>query len=475
MPPQAGPPPEWVAEFLKMNPGASQGDAINEFALAVSERDGRSVTEVIGEFLTDPSRSLGGEIGKFVQSGISAVRPGVTGGLDLLLRGGGVVPPNPLASGIAESVVPQTAAEAATMAAAGPVSRVATGALRGVLPRLGAMAGVGASAEAATGGDPLFGAVEGAVAQGFGEVVRGVIQVKEAAKGIQRFKTMRAEVDRDAVDGLRGILQDVPAFRQTLVNRPQGSTAADDLFRIADQGEKWARDHFAQADATVIRAVGGPNVDINVPSFGARQGIPPTPGFTASITDALKELKLATRAGIKAPKGAEGFPLREHARNLRREILLAIERRDPGVSQMYAEEAGQYARSLRVVNSLRDSKAFEGPIRSGKGATFDGTEYLKYLQQNLDEMGPTFLKGTWTSLLRGAQPGATDVIGVAPRLRAYFGQGVSATTPNVRFMREPRGGFAPRGPSLAPPIATAVGVNVLPSPFATEVRGLTAE
>lgn len=442
------PPPDerWIAEFQRHNKGASRAVALNEAALMASEQTGESAESHLTRWLSSPMTAVLNP----VQAYSHVVAPSIQSGVDLLLRGGGAVPPNALSSGIASLVTPKTLTGAAITAAAPGVSK-----LRGFLPRLGAMTGIGAGAGTATTDDPIGGAIEGALAQMGGEFVRGAQYAKEGVSHIRRYATLLKDRVRDAESTLGGFFQAVPEFKAVPI-RP-GDAPGDLLYRISENADRLAGKAFGRADTMLTTALGGPRAEIPLPS----QRFGPSPPPTMAVEDALQLLKERRASARKAPDGALGFATREAARELGNDIYAAAGRVSPALETMYREVTDHYAKSVRLAEGLIESGAFEGPIQRGKRATFDGGMFLRWLQENRQDVPYKRFQPVYDALLRGAKPGASDVIGVAPRIRGYFGGGISGTTPNIQFMREPRGGWGARTPSLLPPAGTMGTANVV--------------
>ena len=430
------PPPSeaWIQMYIGLNPGTGRKEALNEAALMASEATSQPPRGFLRTWLEE---GLGPAGGLF-----QAARQPVVGGLDLLMRGGGFVPPNTLASGLSEFAVPQSPTELAVMAAAGPVSKIQA-ATRGVGPalaasakRVGAMSGIGGGVAAATGDDPLGGAAKGAVSQGVGELVRGLLLAREATRHTQTYPKMLKSMDQDAGAVLPEIVKMNPEFGPLVGSARRGDTSANALMRIRQGGYQLAREMYQQSDNAVVKVLGGPKADIPLPSM--RLGVAPPP--LMKVEDALAELKSLRAAGRKAPPGNEGFAIRERARQLNQDILAALERRDPAARLAREDVDTRMGQAIRIVDALGDSGAFEGPVQRGTGAAFDGNLFLRYLQTHMEDLPYQRFKPVWDALLRGAHPGAAEVTGLAPRIRGYFGQGVSGTTPNIKFVREYRGG-----------------------------------
>lgn len=453
--PTAVPPPSeiWLEEFRRLNPGTSRRVALNEASLVASKEAGGAPEEHMRRWLLSLRASGGGPLA-MTDPGLAYERvaaPAMTGAADLLLRGGGAVPPNPLASGLAGLLTPQTLTGAGLSVAAPGVSRIP-----GAMNRMATSGALGVAGSAASDRSPVEGAAEGLFSQGVGEVVRGGVHVaRSGLQHVQRYGVMLKDKMRDASDTLNGILQVVPEFGSAVKSARKGDTTADILYTISEKAENLARPMFHQADALVTKALGGPKADIPLPS--QRLGVAPPP--TMMVEDVLQLLKEKRARARKAPDGAEGFAIREDKRLFEQDVYAAMARVSPKLEQMYKEVTDHYAKAVSLGHALRDSGSFEGPIQQGTGATYDGSIFLRHLQKNRDEMGYDRYQPVWDALLRGGRPGASDVIGLAPRIRGYFGQGISGTTPNIQFMRQPRGGWRPETQSMLPPIASSVSAS----------------
>jgi hypothetical protein len=202
-------------------------------------------------------------------------------------------------------------------------------------------------------------------------------------------------------------------------------------------------------------------------SLAARAGLPPGPvAPRVTAREALNELKLARRAADKAPPGADGWAVRQNAKQMEREILTAVRLKDPAVAHMYEEEAGKYWRGKRILEALDESGAFAGPAQRGAGATFDASKFLKYLFDRRETLGQDALPNTWTSLLRGARMGGQPVMIDVGGERIYFGAGASTRIPTIQYQTEARGaeaytplGLKQKRPLGLPTLSAIVGAN----------------
>ena len=449
----------WLAD----NPGQSPEQGIQEFLLHTSRQTGRG----LGEVIRDAYRSVAQPVTEAAGEGIGRFFQGMAPGSDKRFSDPAEGSSQMAGQMIAEAAIPQTPEALALGLAAGPVSRIGAGAVgagQKVLAagkRVGAMGGVGGATAVATGGDPTEGALMGAGGQlAGGEGMRAVQNVRTLVKSVVTRRRDLAQSARNADAALQGLIQDVPGFTHPTsgITGARGQNAQNVLFNLQERGPKALSAHFQHADDEVKRVMG--NTDIAMPSYYVRRGIPPGQGPPLlSVKDALEELKRATAAAIRAPKGAEGWAMRDSARQSREEVLNAIRLRDPGVAAMYEREAGNYARGLVAVHALRDSGAFQGATRSGVGATFDAVKFLEHMGQSMESMGPQRMPNTWKSLLRGAQPGATEVTSTVKSPRVYFGGGMSETGPLVTYTRESLGGNVKTPLTKLSPISAYITAN----------------
>lgn len=449
--------------WLTDNPGQTPEQGIQEFLLHTSRQTGRSLGEVIREAysgIAQPvTEAVGEGVGRFFQGMVPGSGKRFSDPAEGYSQMAGQM--------IAEAAIPQTPEALALGLATGPVSRIGAGAvgagqkMLAAGKRVGAMGGVGGATAAVTGGDPTEGALMGAGGQLVGgEGMRAAQNFRSLARSVVTRRRSLNQSAQDANLALQGLLQDVPGFTHPAsgITGMRGQNAQNVLFRLQERGPRALSAHFQRADDEVVRAMG--KVEVAMPSYYVRRGIPPgaSPPLL-SVKDALEELKRATAAAIRAPKGAEGWAMRDSARQSREEVLNAIRLRDPGVATMYEREAGNYARGLVAVHALRDSGAFQGATRSGTGATFNAVKFLEHMGQNMDSMGPQRMPSTWKSLLRGAQPGATEVTGTVKSPRVYFGGGVSETGPLVTYTRESLGGNARTPLTKLSPISAYIAAN----------------
>ena len=349
--------------------------------------------------------------------------------------------------------IPRTPTQAALTATAGPLAKIAPvtglGAMINPALRVGAAAGIGAGVETATGGSAQEGALTGALSGGIGEVGRLPANVRELAG---RFLTRGKRLDiatRDATDAMMGAMRDVPSFQALL---PGSKNPSEFLARLTQGvpgegrrtlGQKLLSEHFATSEGAVVKALGGPGVDVQVPSLRLalaskaemdKLGPQVISNAPMRVQDALDSIKRLVSEALEAGTGAHA--LWEAVDKGRKELLAPLTTKAPGVAKEYLLGLGVYQRGKAFLDALGASKALQGETRSGVRDVFDGNAFLEYLTT---KQLHGLLHNTSKMLRRGGALTSVDVEKILPKFRLYrAGESTMLGVPPL--LMEPRGG-----------------------------------
>lgn len=505
--------PAWMQEYLTLNPHRSQGDGVWEWVMNLARSQGKPVDAIVGQYYPEAQGSTGANIrgaysdviGRPGTSAVSKIANQLTeplvglqrminadeplsqiihsqaerAGNPALLNAG---PPNPLSQ-----LFPQTPAQLATVAAAGPVSGVGTGVM-GAAGRTGAMALLSGAVNKLTGGTFGEGATGGALAQAGGEALRagaGLLDI--AGRQVTRGRQL-AESNLDAENFARGGVQDVPWFAPGF----KGRNFQQGLYWLSERapgrrnetnGARLLRDGMEATDQQIYRGMGGQGTMIQVPAIDVYKGAPVAVGQPSGLVDqfgrpapstqgvgspghytikeALETLREAKQAAASLPSSADTQLVKQNVKDMQDQILNAIQLRGgntDAVAFRYAMD--QYQKGLGFLRTLSDSKAFESPLKSGTGPVLNGDVLRSWLSANRDEVGAGLLPNVHTMLWRGQTPGAQNVT------TSYGGQRihlrplpVSVHGPRYDVTTEPLGGKVKLGTTI-PSIGTMTGANL---------------
>lgn len=365
---------------------------------------------------------------------------------------------------------------AAITASLGPVSRL-TSAAQGMWPVLGKMllpGAVGAGTAQATGGSPLVGGLEGVTAGGLNVAVAG-------------FSNVLAKNKNDVAAVAEGIAKDVPAFKSVLMREP-GSIAPMMQLRDSDRGYKLLQESFGAVQQKIVKAVGaetpltipgltktgeqkmadsltqalgrpiGPHEDL-VAQAGSQLG----PGDTITIDKALSALLTAKAMARKAPEGNLGYEARQYARQLQTAIDGIVEGADPQVFQAYQAALKEYSQGLDVLYILKHSNFLRPDAWHSKGAI---SVLQKYLNMNLEDVGPQTLPALNAAARRGAPLSEADKNVKIPGVRFFTGGGFRAaeSIPSTGFSvpsGTPSPALTPPPQRVMPGLGTVTGTEYL--------------
>jgi hypothetical protein len=211
---------------------------------------------------------------------------------------------------------------------------------------------------------------------------------------------------------------------------------------------------------------GGQKIDASTAAFVAQQA-QKSGMFTEqsmTIEKAFNELLKQKAIARNASSGAEGWTARERARQIQDEINGAVEKEgSPELLKAYKDAMTQYGKGMAILDILGKSEVFQLNRTGGK---VDLGKLSKYLQENIDEYGPTRFPYLYSASNRGAGLGSMDVQrGV--RIPGMYGHGLSEHGANIRI-NQPTGNVGV--PQMGNPLAglKSAAMSIIPPEWLTQ-------
>ena len=534
--------PEWMQAYLadQRYPNRDMASGIKEWSVLAAKQSARPLKEVIeGTWQTAQAGAppatpgVGGTARDIYARGARAVTQPVAEGVGRLFQTlspkigtdmeqdqGGFSQPatgvyKATGQGLAETLIPQTPEALAMGLAAGPISRIGTGAqgivqtLRGAGQRMGAMGAVGGAAAGVTGGDVTEGAASGVLGQAVvGESARLALGMLRSKTAFRARRDLVKRYNVEIEDMAEGLLKDAPGLFTPVPGAApipgKGYALKDFLYRRRGrEGRLAISAAYEAADQMVYQVMGRGRRDISLPSLDAVAGLAPGRGqmfYTAE--EALQALKLATSGhgsprfrsspnspeyvgeimvklnkgggAIHTPDGPDTFNVRYLAKALKEDVLAAIAMKSQAASDMYRGATSQYRRDMAAWKMLSESKMWSGETTSGLGAVGDPNKVREYMKLHAEDFGEDLFPETAKKLYRGAMPGAEEVVSKAMGARLYAGRGLSERLPEVPYTQEFVGGNRPTGSMRVPAIAAYMGANAASSALAPPIKDTVA-
>jgi len=367
----------------------------------------------------------------------------------------------------------------AALQAVGRAARTATS----TYPRsLATNIGIGAGAEALTGGDPLMGGALGLIPPAVTALTHGGQTIRELGRSRVTLEKDFARSQVDAARAVQGASLDVPVLAPVLARRSRAQALL--LVRDPKVGLARLRQLFRRTEQAISTS-GIQTLDLPQLAMATRgqqmiaQGATPQmvqqllqQGGLLSFApqEAMDALRQVAALGRNAPYGTLGYAARALDRavdNEFRQVLTTQGR--PDLARLFLQASKDYRKGLGLLRLLEEAKASPGQSQK---VMFDADKLRTILIQNIEEYPPSEFPHLWRMLNLNAELGAQSVTrtlgGERVLLPMLAGTGTSVAMPKLQF-RNPVG----TPPSYAPysPYPAAIGSAATTGTTVEQLRG----
>ena len=370
----------------------------------------------------------------------------------------------------------------AALQAVGRAAKTATS----TYPRsLATNVGIGAGAEALTGGDPLAGGALGLIPPAVTALTHGGQTIRELGRSRVTLEKDFAQSQVDAARATQGASLDVPSLAPVLA-RPSKAQALL-LVRDPKVGLARLRQLFGRTEQA-IRTSGIQTLDLPQLAIATRGQALIQQGFvggnvtpvqmlqqgnistTFAPQEALDALRRLAALARNAPYGTLGFVTRELDRVADAEFRQALTTNGrPDLARLFLQASMEYRKGLGLLRLLDEAKASPGQSQK---AMFDADKLRATLVENIKEYPPSEFPHLWRMLNLNAELGAQSVTrtlgGERILLPMLAGTGTSLSMPKLQF-RNPVGTPPPYAPYS--PYPAALGAAATTGEATEQLRG----
>lgn len=316
---------------------------------------------------------------------------------------------------LAQTVLPETLPEAGALAAEiavtgpGAIGRrfAGFGAGKRLLSRTGLPPAIAALIAKFTGEDPAEEALKVGVGTVLPEAVGGAIRgISKGVKAIRLRPALRKQAVIDANELINTLKREITGFEDTLRSGDPSS-----LLDVQAKGSKALSRNFEEFEEFASTSFRGERVQIDVPftipGGSGRAALTGVQSESVPFKKLAERVRLLKASARKAPRGAEGFAVREEARVFENNFRQSLFKKNPALLESYKTAVSEFDKGLDILTILKESQTLS---RDTKGTFIDMEKLQNFILNNQDRFPLEKFPELTGFISRGGQRGAADVV-----------------------------------------------------------------